>query len=186
MATGATIHRAELSIADMDRNYYADHSLTLARHPSETAERLMVRVLAFAIFADPDLAFGRGLSSDDEADLWLRDRTGLIELWVDVGIPDEKWLRKACGRSRRVVVLAYGGSKADQWWKRNAAELQRLENLAVWSLPVSSSAGLAALADRSMRLNVTIQESQVWIGSESKEVSVQLDVLKPDASSARH
>ena len=179
MATGATIHRAELSIADMDRNYYADHSLTIARHPSETAERLMVRLLAFAVFADPALEFGRGLSSDDEADLWKRDLTGLIELWIDVGLPEEKWLRKACGRSPQVVVLAYGGSKAEQWWKRNEADLQRLDNLTVLSLPADRSAALAALADRSMRLDVTVQESQVWIGSASKEVPLQLDVLKP-------
>ena len=123
MATGATIHRADLSIADMDRNYYADHSLTIARHPSETAERLMVRLLAFAVFADPALEFGRGLSSDDEADLWKRDLTGLIELWIDVGLPEEKWLRKACGRARQVVVIAYGAAKAEQWWKRNEADL---------------------------------------------------------------
>jgi uncharacterized protein YaeQ len=182
MATGATIHRADLSIADMDRNYYADHSLTIARHPSETAERLMVRLLAFAVFADPDLEFGRGLSSDDEADLWKRDLTGLIDLWIDVGIPEDKWLRKACGRSREVVVLAYGGSKADLWWKRNEPDLRRLDNLGVQSVPPAASAALAAMADRSMRLNVTIQESQVWIGSESTEVSLQLDVLKAGAA----
>lgn len=179
MATGATIYRADLSIADMDRNYYADHSLTIARHPSETPERLMVRLLAFALHADPALEFGRGLSSDDEADLWKRDLTGLIDLWIDVGLPEEKWLRKACGRSRQVVVLAYGGSKADQWWKRNEGDLNRLDNLAVHALPPAASAGLAALADRSLRLNVTVQESQVWIGSDASEASLQLLTLKP-------
>ena len=179
MATGATIYRADLSIADMDRNYYADHSLTIARHPSETPERLMVRLLAFALHADPALEFGRGLSSDDEADLWKRDLTGLIDLWIDVGLPEEKWLRKASGRSRQVVVLAYGGSKADQWWKRNEADLGRLDNLAVHAVPPAASASLAAMADRSMRLNVTVQESQVWIGSDASEASLQLRILKP-------
>src|SRR5688572_33449862 len=101
MATGSTIYRADLSIADMDRNYYADHSLTVARHPSETEERLMVRLLAFAVFAAADLEFGRGLSTDDEPDLWRRDLTGLVELWIEVGLPEEKWLRKACGRARQ-------------------------------------------------------------------------------------
>lgn len=180
MATGATIHRADLSIADMDRNYYADHALTIARHPSETSERLMVRVLAFALFADAALEFGRGLSSDDEADLWKRDLTGLIELWIDVGLPEEKWLRKACGRSRKVVVLVYGGSKAQQWWRRNEADLKRLDNLTVLSLPLEASRDLATLADRSMRLDVSIQESQVWIGSGSRSVALALDILKPD------
>lgn len=178
MATGATIHRADLSIADMDRNYYADHPLTIARHPSETEERLMVRLLAFALFADPVLEFGRGLSTDDEPDLWKRDLTGLIDLWIDVGLPEEKWLRKACGRSQQVVVLAYGGSRADLWWKRNESDLLRFDNLAVLALPPAANASLNALAGRSMRLNVTIQESQIWIGSESAEASLQLRVLK--------
>jgi len=178
MAAGSTIYRADISIADMDRNYYADHSLTIARHPSETAERLMVRLLAFAVFAADDLAFGRGLSTDDEPDLWRRDLTGLIELWIDVGLPEEKWLRKACGRSRQVVVLAYGASKADQWWKRNASELGRLDNLAVLALPAAAGAALAAMADRSMRFDVTIQEGQIWFGTGAEEASLQLDILK--------
>lgn len=183
MATGATIHRADLSIADMDRNYYADHALTIARHPSETEERLMVRLLAFAVYAADDLEFGRGLSTDDEPDLWRRDLTGLVQLWIEVGLPEEKWLRKACGRARQVVVLAYGAAKAEQWWKRNEQALLRLDNLAVLALPAAAGPALAALASRSMRLNVTIQEAQIWIGSESGETSLQLQLLK--ASSAR-
>jgi uncharacterized protein YaeQ len=184
MATGATIHRADLSIADMDRNYYADHALTIARHPSETEERLMVRLLAFAVFAADDLEFGRGLSTDDEPDLWRRDLTGLVQTWIEVGLPEEKWLRKACGRSRQVVVLAYGAAKAEQWWKRNEQDLLRLDNLTVLSLPAAAGAALAAMAARSMRLNVTIQESQVWLGSESAETSLQLHVLKAPRASA--
>ena len=181
MATGATIYRADLSIADMDRNYYADHSLTVARHPSETEERLMVRLLAFAVFAAEGLEFGRGLSTDDEPDLWLRDLTGLVELWIEVGLPEEKWLRKACGRARQVVVIVYGAAKAEQWWKRNEADLLRLDNLAIYSIPAAAGATLARMASRSMRLNVTIQESQVWMGSDSAEASLQFDVLKAAA-----
>jgi uncharacterized protein YaeQ len=178
MATGATIHRADLSIADMDRHYYADHALTIARHPSETEERLMVRLLAFAVFAADDLEFGRGLSTDDEPDLWRRDLTGLVQTWIEVGLPEEKWLRKACGRSRQVVVLAYGAAKAEQWWRRNEQALLRLDNLTVLSLPAAAGPALATMAARSMRLDVTIQESQVWIGSNSAETSLQLQVLK--------
>jgi uncharacterized protein YaeQ len=182
MATGATIHRADLSIADMDRNYYADHALTVARHPSETEERLMVRLLAFAVFAADDLEFGRGLSTDDEPDLWRRDLTGLVELWIEVGLPEEKWLRKACGRARQVVVLAYGAAKAEQWWKRNEQDLLRLDNLTVLSLPAGAGPSLAAIAARSMRIDVTIQESQIWLGSELAQASLQLQVLKPPAA----
>src|SRR5258708_39391271 len=109
MALKATIFKAELHIADMERGYYQDHSLTVARHPSETDERMMVRLLAFALNADATLAFGAGLSTDDEPDLWRKDLTGSIETWIDVGLPDEKRIRKACGRAAEVLVYSYVG-----------------------------------------------------------------------------
>ena len=91
MALNATTYKVEPAISDMDRGYYATHALTLARHPSETDERMMVRVLAFALHAHEYLEFGQGMTNEDEADLWRKDLTGAIELWIDVGIPDEKW-----------------------------------------------------------------------------------------------
>src|SRR5258705_10302215 len=115
MALKSTIFKAELSVADIDRGYYRDHVLTIARHPSETDERMMVRLLAFALHADERLAFGRGLSTEDEPDLWQRDLTGSIEKWIDVGLPDEREVRKACGRARAVYVLAYGGRAGGVW-----------------------------------------------------------------------
>ena len=125
MALKATIFKADLQIADMDRSYYADHSLTVARHPSETDERMMVRLLAFALHAGEALAFGKGLSTEDEPDLWLRDLTGVIDLWIDVGLPDEKRIRRACGRAEQVYVYSYGGHGADLWWKQTGADLER-------------------------------------------------------------
>ena len=118
VALKSTIFKVALQVADMERGYYADHALTIARHPSETDERMMLRVLAFALHAGPDLAFGKGLSTDDEPDLWQRDLTGAIGLWIDVGQPDEKLLRRACGRARQVVVYAYGRG-VDLWWDRS-------------------------------------------------------------------
>lgn len=122
MALKATIFKAEIQVADMDRHHYADYSLTLARHPSETDERMMVRLLAFALFADPALAFGKGLCVDDEPDLWQKDLTGTIERWIDVGQPDEKWTRKACGRAREVVLVAYGRA-LEVWWNGARSKL---------------------------------------------------------------
>src|SRR5512137_3173344 len=107
MAQGATVYRTDLTVSDLDRGVYAQHAVTLARHPSETEERLMVRLLAFALHADDALEFGRGLSTEDEADLWQRDPAGVLVRWIDVGLPDERTIRKACGRAREVVVLAY-------------------------------------------------------------------------------
>ena len=112
MAIKATICKANLQIADMERHYYQDHALTLARHPSETDERMMVRLLAFALHAHEYLEFGQGMTADDEADVWQKDLTGAIELWIDVGLPDEKLIRKACGRANQVVVYCYGGGTA--------------------------------------------------------------------------
>ena len=135
MALKSTICKAELSVADIDRGYYHDHALTVARHPSETDERMMVRVLAFALHADENLAFGRGLSTEDEPDLSLRDLTGALDLWIDVGLPDERDVRKACGRARAVSVLAYGGRAVDLWWEGVREKLERQERLDVREVP---------------------------------------------------
>jgi len=163
MALKATIYKAELQIADMDRNYYANHTLTLARHPSETDERMMVRLLAFALYACEGLGFGKGLCVDDEPDLWHKDLTGAIQLWIDVGLPDEKWLRKACNRAERVVLINYNGRASDIWWEQNKNALARLDKLTVLNLATEAVDELRVLAKRGMRLQCTVQDGQVWI-----------------------
>ena len=178
MAIKATIFKANLQIADMERHYYQDHALTLARHPSETDERLMVRLLAFALHAHEYLEFGQGMTNDEEADLWRKDLTGSIELWIDVGIPDEKLIRKACGRASQVIVYCYGGRVADMWFAQNSAQFERQKNLTIINLPVSSTQALAKLAQRSMNLQCTIQDGQVWLGDGDASVQVERVVLK--------
>lgn len=178
MALKATIFKADLNIADMDRNYYHDHTLTIARHPSETDERMMVRLLAFALHADESLAFGQGLSTDDEPDLWQKDLTGAIELWIDVGLPDEKLIRKACGRARQVFVYCYGGRGADIWWGQNSGKLEKLENLSVMSLPPLTTQAMAGLAQRNMQLQCTIQDGQIWLSDKNDTVEVTLSLVK--------
>lgn len=172
MALKATIFKADLQVADMDRHHYADYSLTLARHPSETDERMMVRLLAFALFADPALAFGKGLCVEDEPDLWQKDLTGAIERWIDVGQPDEKWIRKACGRAREVVVVGYGRA-LDVWWNGVAPKLARHDGLRVLELDREATAALARLAERSMRLQVSIQDGQAWVTNGREQVLVE-------------
>lgn len=165
MALKSTIFKAELQVSDLDRNHFATHSLTIARHPSETDERMMVRLLAFALNADEALEFGRGLSSEGEPDLVKRDLTGAIDLWIDVGLPDEREIRKAAGRAREVKVYAYGGRAVSLWWSANAEALGRLRNLSVMEIPPEMTEALTALAERTMRIDCTIQESQVWIAA---------------------
>ena len=162
MALKATISKALVQIADLERGYYRDHMLTLARHPSETEERMMVRLLAFALNASDTLAFGAGLSTDNEPDLWCKDLTGNIERWIDVGLPDEKRIRKACGRAQKVVVYSYGGRAAQLWWKQSADALARLEKLTVFDLPQAGTHALAELADRNMEMRITIQDGCHW------------------------
>ena len=181
MALKATIFKALLQIADMDRNYYHDHALTLARHPSETDERMMVRLLAFALHAHEALSFANGLSTDDEPDLWQKDLTGAIELWIDVGLPEERAIRKACGRAGQVCIYSYGGRAADIWWEQCRSKLERSRNLTVFNLPADASKALAGLAQRNMQLQCTIQEGQIWLAD--KDQSVLVDVTARMANS---
>ncbi len=178
MAIKATIFKANLQIADMERHYYQDHSLTLAQHPSETHERMMVRLLAFALHAHEYLEFGQGMTDDEEADVWQKDLTGAIELWIDVGIPDEKLIRKACGRANQVVVYCYGGRVADMWFAQNRAQFERQKNLIIINLPVESTRELAKLAQRTMNLQCTIQDGQVWLSDGVASVQVERVMLK--------
>lgn len=181
MAIKATIFKADLQIADMDRHYYQDHALTIARHPSETDERMMMRVLAFIIHAHEALAFGKGLSADDEPDLWLKDLTGAIALWIEVGQPDEKRILKACGRSARVVVYSYS-SNSSIWWNQIGSRVERAKNLTVVNLAPAVSLALAAFAQRSMQLQCTIQDGQIWVTGNGETVQVDMTVLQAAGS----
>jgi len=180
MALKATICKATLQISDMDRNYYQEHALTVARHPSETDERMMVRLLAFALHASDALAFGKGLSTDDEPDIWERDLTGAIRTWIDVGQPDEKRIRKACGRAEQVFVYTYGAQAPRVWWSQVEAKLEKLRNLTVVRLPPETR-DLAKLADRNMRLSCTIQERQIWFSNDAASVVIEPESLQAPA-----
>ena len=179
MALKATVFKANLQIADMERHYYQDHALTIAQHPSETDERMMVRLLAFALHAHEYLEFGQGMTDDDEADIWQRDLTGAIELWIDVGLPDERLIRKACGRAKQVMVYCYGGRTAEMWFEQNRSLFRRQHNLQIINLPAQDTAALANLAQRTMNLQCTIQDGQVWLSNGEASVQVERETLLP-------
>jgi uncharacterized protein YaeQ len=176
MATKATIYKANLQIVDLDRDYYHDHSITLARHPSETDERMMVRLLAFMHHASEDLSFTRGLSSSDEPDLWQKDLTDAIDLWIELGQPDEKRIRKACARAQQVWIYSYSGRSAEIWWEQIRAVIGKQKNLTVINIPATTSQSLAKLAQRNMQLQCTIQDGQTWITDTTS--SVQVDITR--------
>ena len=173
MAPNAIIYKVELQISDMDRNYYATHVLTLAKHPSETEERLMVRLLTFALFAADYLEFGKGLSSESEPDLWRKEFTGVIALWIELGQPDESQIRKACGRAEHVVDVNYHGNASDIWWDKVGGALDRLNNVSVIDLPAAQVAALPSLLGRSMRLNCLIQDRHVQLMDADHSVEIE-------------
>lgn len=173
MATKATVYKASVQVSDMDRHHYQGYDLTLALHPSETEERMMVRLAAFALLADEkegdeQLSFTKGISTEDEPDLWQKNFSDEVLLWVELGQPDEKRLRKACGRGQQVVVVNYN-DKSDIWWDQNKGKTSRFNNLRILQFPESQVIELSKLCARSMQLNVTIQDNEMWISSELGE-----------------
>ncbi len=182
MALKSTIFKVTLEIADLDRPYYQTHTLTIARHPSETDERMMVRILVFALHAEDSLNFGKGISSEGEPDLSIKDLTGSIESWIDVGLPDEKLVRRACGQAQRVFIYTYGGRGADMWWTQNSDKLERNANLAIVNIPLEVSRALAKLAQRNMQLQCTIQEGMIWFNQGEETVAIELSKVKEFAN----
>lgn len=181
MALKSTIFKAALAVADIDHGYYADHALTLARHPSETDERMMIRLVALALNAhmlqsvcggDGTLAFGAGLSSPDDPDVSLRDFTGRTRLWIEVGQPEDKPLSKACGKADEVHVYCFNHA-AEIWWRGIENKLSRLSNLHVFRVPTQASQALAGLAQRSMQLQATLQESTLMLGDGVRSIDVE-------------
>lgn len=181
MALKSTVFKANLQIADIDHGYYADHALTLARHPSETDERMMVRLAALALNAhelvdicqgDGTLAFGAGLSDPDDPDLHLTDYTGRKRLWVEVGQPDDKPLAKACSQADAVRVYPFG-TAAEVWWRGIENKLTRLDKLQVWRIPADAAPALATLAERSMQLQATVLEGVLTLSGERGSVSLE-------------
>ena len=169
MGLKATVHKVDLSISDLDRNYYHEHSLMLAQHPSETNERMMVRLVAFALNASERLEFGKGLSNEEEPALWRKSLSGDVELWIDVGHPDERRLRQACGVAREVRVYCYAERGSDVWWRQNEAALTRLTKLSVVGL---QARGIERLVERTMRLQCTIEGGFVWLSSDRAQCEV--------------
>jgi len=175
MALKSTVYKAELQISDMDRHYYQPHTLTLALHPSETIERMMIRLLAFALHASENLSFGRGLSTEDDAALWRRDLTDHIELWVDVGLPDEKRIRKASHRADQVIVYSYGERNAPIWWEQNQKKIRSVDNVHVDYVSPKTSAELTQLCARTMQLHCNIMDGEVSLGNDTNSVQIELD-----------
>lgn len=163
MAQKATIYKVDLSVSDMDRHYFETHKLTVAKHPSETDERLMVRILTFALNAHEHLEMTRGLSTDDEPDIWKKSFSGELELWVALGLPSEKVVRQSCGKASEVIIYSYGGKTADMWWEKIKNSTTRFNNLHVVNFSEEETNALGKLASRGMKLQVNIQDGDIMV-----------------------
>jgi uncharacterized protein YaeQ len=183
MALKATIYKANLQIADMDRQVYVDHAVTIARHPSETDERMMIRLLALALNlpADNDhgaLELAKDLWDVDEPALWQKDLTGQIVQWIDVGQPDDKRLIRASGRAEQVSVYSFAAS-TPIWWSGIATKLTRASNIAVWQIESEQSQALAALAQRGMQLQLSVQDGSCWLSDGQQSIEITPQRLNP-------
>jgi uncharacterized protein YaeQ len=181
MAQNATIYKVELSVSDMDRHYYETHKLTVAKHPSETDERLMVRLIAFALNAHEKLEMTKGLSTDDEPDIWQKSLSGELDVWVALGLPSEKVMRQSCNKAEKVIVYPYGGRIAEMWWDKIKTSTTRFDNLQVTGFSETDTHALAKLASRSMRLQINIQEGEVMVSADDSIVYLTPLTLKSAA-----
>jgi len=177
MALKSTVFKADLQVSDMDRHYYQGHALTIAQHPSETDERMMVRVLAFALNADESLVFGKGISSDDEPDLWRKELTGEVDLWIELGQPDEQRIRRAAGRANRVIIYTYSGRGAEVWWKKMSSAVARTKNVTVIDVAPATVDALAALTERTMQLQFMVQDGHAQVISGETVIPIELTTL---------
>jgi|SRR6185437_3020668 len=176
MAIKPRIFKINIQIADMDRHYYHDHLVTVAQHPSETDERMMVRVLAFALNANNNLSFADGISDSNSADLWDKDYNDQIALWISVGLPDEKLIRKAVNRAEQVIIYSYGGRPATIWWDK--LKLGGYQNLKVVNLADDDTKELATLLSRGMKMNFTIQEGEIMVSNDATSLNISPQILK--------
>lgn len=178
MALKATILKATVNVADMDRQVFLDTALTVAQHPSETVQRVMLRLLAWICHADERLVFTKGLSADDEPEIWQHNDHNGIELWVELGLPDEKRLRKACNQSKKVVLYAYNERAGRVWWQQNKGKLEGYKNLTVLFLDDSQLTQLAALSARNMQLQTTLQDGIIWLSDNYSSIELSFEQWK--------
>ena len=172
MALKPTIYKAQVELADSDRNCFDSLSLTIAQHPSETVERMAARLLAYCLNASRGVEFTRGLSTTEEPDIWRHSDSGELDLWIEIGQPEEPRLRKACGKAGAVKVYAFGKS-ANTWWQLNGEVISALPRLEVWQFGWEETQALAGLMDRTMQWNVSVVGGVVYVDNGKESVSLE-------------
>ena len=178
MALSSTIFKVQLDLSDLNRNHYQSYKLTLARHPSENDQRMMLRLIAFALFADEQLAFTKGISTTEEPDLWIKNYSGEIELWIDLGLPDEKRIRQAHSLAKNVVIFAYGDKSLITWRQQLDASIKRFPSLKIFHINDDDLKQLAGLAHKNMQLHCSIQDNEVFVGNDSQSLQIKVNHIE--------
>jgi uncharacterized protein YaeQ len=178
MALKSTVSKARISLSNLNIHHYSDYSLTLAKHPSETDLRLMIRLLAFALLAHEDLQFTKGLSTDDEPDMWKINNDGSIDHWIELGIPDERRIRQICGRAKCVSIYTYHGNHGAHWFEAIEKKLQRFNHLNIVHFIVPDEKLLESFALKSMNLTITIEDNEIWLSTEADRLCVEYKTVK--------
>ena len=179
MALKPTIYKFSITLADIDRNRYDDVTLTVAQHPSETLERMMARVLAYCLNCEDDLSFTRGLSENDEPDLWRHSLDGQILDWIEVGEPSADRLRKASRLARAVTTYTFN-TRSEVWWQQVGTDAEKL-GVSVYRFPWPSVQALAALTERTTELSVTITRPSIFVAGALGEVDIDCVALSDGA-----
>lgn len=178
MALKATVYKAHISLSNLNIHHYQDYSLTLAKHPSETDLRLMIRLLAFSLLAQENLQFTKGLSADDEPDIWKINYDGSIDHWIELGLPDERRIRQICGKSKCVSVYTYHGNQATQWFESIENKLDRFDHLKIVHFLIDDSGQLESFVSKGMNLNFTIEDDEIWLSTEADRICVKFHSVK--------
>jgi len=171
MAIKSTIFKADIEISNLDMHYYQSHQLTVSRHPSENDQRMMIRLLAFALHAGETLQFTKGLCAEDEPDLWQKSLSDEIEVWIDLGQPDEKRVRKACARANNVIIYTYNERSASKWLEKIQSKIIRFDHLSIYCIPDDAAAAMSLMSKRNMQLQYMIQDGEVTCSDGESSIS---------------
>ncbi|WP_045859198.1 YaeQ family protein [Teredinibacter purpureus] len=176
MALSATIYKFTIALSDLNRHYYDSVALTVAQHPSENAERMMARVLAFCLHAQEFLEFTKGLSTPETPDIWAKSLDGNTTLWVEVGEPSADKLKKATRIADEVWVYTFN-SKSEVWWQQEQVKINPLA-LKVRRLVWAEVETFAGMLSRKMDLSMTISGDSAFIATDKGECEVHWQDLK--------
>lgn len=176
MAANSIVYKALLNIANMDTHYYEEHNLTIAQHPSENDLRMMMRVVAFILNASETLTFCKDISDDDEPALWQKSLSGDIEVWIELGQPDEKRIKKACGKSNKVIIYTFNENMALPWFKQIENSINRFRNLEIIFLKIDGD--IESLVKRSLNLQCNISDNELTLIDGENSVVLTQEVWK--------